>query len=497
MTQLATLHRPEDPVIIGVGQLLDRDDNSRRAPHELMAAAAELACADAGVAGSHVEAVAAVPTFSWRYRDPGRLVAEQLGASGARTWYATVGGNTPQMLLNRLARSISHRELSLAVLCGGESVRTRNRAKRNDEQLDWPSQSDDVAPDWHDGGQMLLADPAEVARGIVMPTQTYPLFENALWHESGRSLEDHLAAVGELWAGFSRVAADNPYAWRRTALSADEITTPTSDNRLVGFPYTKRMVSNPDVNMASGVVICSAERADALGVPRDKWVFVHSGTDGNDRNMSHRRDFVSSPAIGIAGRRALELAGFSHTDEVDHLDLYSCFPSAVQLALAELEVDPSRQLTVYGGLGFAGGPWNNPVGHAIASMVTVLRDHPGASGLVTANGGTVDKHSFGVYSSRPPAEGFRWENVQDQIDQVPPTEVAADHTGAVTIETWTVMHDRDNQPERAHCACRTPDGARCWAVSSDPGTMKELLVDDPIGRSAVVDSDGNLTFPAT
>ena len=120
---------------------------------------------------------------------------------------------------------------------------------------------------------------------------------------------------------------------RRQAFSAQEITTPTDDNRTVGWPYTKRMVSNPDVNMASAAIVCSVERARELGVPSDRWVFVHAGADGKDRSMSERRDFHSSPAIGIAGSRALELAGVG-IDDVAHLDLYSCYPSAVQLAIA-------------------------------------------------------------------------------------------------------------------------------------------------------------------
>ena len=57
----------------------------------------------------------------------------------------------------------------------------------------------------------------------------------------------------------------NPYAWRRDAYTAAEITTPTPDNRMVGFPYTKRMVSNPDVDMAAGCIVCSVERAAVAG----------------------------------------------------------------------------------------------------------------------------------------------------------------------------------------------------------------------------------------
>ncbi len=475
--------------MVGVGQYLHREGDPLE-PTDLMVEAVRRAEADAGLAGvaASADVVAAVPTFSWRYRDPGRLVADRVGATTARTWYVTVGGNSPQRLLNKLAVEIHEGRADLAVLCGGEAVRSKQAAKRRGEQVTWTIQGDDVEPDWQDGAPFLMAHPVEVERGILMPTQTYPLFENALWHDSGRTLEEHLAVVGEMWAGFSRVAAANPYAWRQQAYTAAEITTPSAENRMVSFPYTKRMVSNPDVDMSSGLIVCSAQRAAELGIPRDRWVFLHAGTDGTDAKMSERVDFVSSASIGVAGRRVLELAG-TGVDEVGHLDLYSCFPSAVELALRELDIPIDRQLTVYGGLAFAGGPWNNPVGHALASMVDVLRADPGSLGLVTANGGIVDKHAFGVFSTEPPAGGFRYECPQDEIDARGRRAVAGDHVGPATIETWTVTHERDGSMAKAICACRTPDGARTWADSSDPDVMARFEREDVTGVQVTIDAD--------
>jgi acetyl-CoA C-acetyltransferase len=392
------------------------------------------------------------------------------------------------MLLNRLGAAISRGELDLAVLCGAESGRTRAAAKRAGRELPWTRQGDEIQPDWSDGAPFLMAHPVELERGIVMPTQCYPLFENALWHDSGRTLPEHLDVIGRMWAGFSRVAASNPYAWIRQEFTATEITTPSPENRMVGFPYTKRMVSNPDVDMASGLIVCSAQAAADRGIPRDRWVFLHAGTDGTDRKMSERNDFVSSASIRVAGRRVLELAG-TDVDEIDHLDLYSCFPSAVQLALRELSIPIERQLTVYGGLSFAGGPWNNPVGHALCTMVDVLRADPGSTGLVTANGGIVDKHAFGVLSTAPPAGGFRHECPQDQIDAAPTRAVDGDHDGPATLETWTVLHGRDGSPERAIIAALTPDGARTWANSEDPELLAEFEMRDMVGTALQIDRD--------
>ena len=63
-------------------------------------------------------------------------------------------------------------------------------------------------------------------------------------------------------------------------------------------------------------------------------------------------------------------------------------------------------------------------------MVDVLRDDPDAVGLVTANGGNIQKHAFGVYAARPPVAGFRHAHPQAEVDAVAaPVAVVDDHEG--------------------------------------------------------------------
>lgn len=482
---------PHSPVIVGVGQLLDRD--SGREPIDLIIEAIAAAEADAGLRGlaTQADVIGVVPMVSWRYLDPAAPIAERIGASPKQRWYPSMGGNTPQQLVNKAAAAISAGESRVAIVCGGEAFKTRMAARKSGEHLDWLKQADDVAPTWGDT-KLDMAHPAELSRGIVMPTQVYPMFENALRHQAGRTAEEHTAAIAELWAGFSAVAATNPYSVDRVARSAEEIATVTATNRIIGFPYTKHMVSNPDLDSSSAAILCSAEFADAAGISRDNWVFVRAGTDGADPFMSERQDFTSSAAMRVAGSAALELAGVT-IDEVAHLDVYSCFPSAVELACAELGIGLDRQLTVYGGLCFAGGPWNNPVGHAIAAMCGVLRGDPGSVGLVTANGGLVQKHAFGVYSTEPTANSFRYAHPQFAIDAAAEKrQVAADHQGPATIETWTVMHERDGSRVLGIVAALTPDGSRTWGLSHDQDTLAAMEIDDLVGAPATVGAEGQL-----
>jgi acetyl-CoA C-acetyltransferase len=174
------------------------------------------------------------------------------------------------------------------------------------------------------------------------------------------------------------------------------------------------------------------------------------------------------------------------------VDLYSCFPSAVQVAAAELGLGVDRPLTVTGGMSFAGGPWNDYVTHAIATMLPLLREEPSAWGLCTANGGYLTKHALGVYSGRPPPEGFRWESVQDSVDALPARDLAEGHAGPVTIEAYTVVHERDGRPGTAFAACRTSEDARTWATSTAPDLLRAMTEEELVGRAGELDADGVL-----
>lgn len=487
---------PRTPVLVGVGQVAQRAAGleDAREPVQLMADAAEAAAADAKLTGvPQPDSVRAVALLSWRYRDPARFVAERLGLAPTHTAHTAYSGNSPQKLLNLTAAQIQRGELDLAVLVGGETWRTRMRLRRQGQEPPWNRVPEDVVPDLTVGVDEPMSGPAEQAAGVQMPVQVYPMFETALRAAAGETVDEHQVKVSELWARFSAVAAGNPYAWVQRALTPEEIRTPGPDNRMIGFPYPKYMNSNNDVDMAASLLVCSVEKARALGVPEDRWVFLHAGTDCRDHVfVSQRADLRSSPAVRIGGRRALDLAGVGSIDEVEVIDLYSCFPSAVQVGAAELGLPLDRQLTRTGGLTFAGGPWNNYVMHAIATVVTDLRERPGALGLVWANGGYLTKHAFGVYSTVPPAAGFRHDEPQAEIDSLPRREgvTAADAAGPVTIEGYVVMHDREGRPENALAACLLPDGRRSFGRSADLAAA--MCEGEWVGRSATLDADGVL-----
>jgi acetyl-CoA C-acetyltransferase len=459
-----------------------------------MAEAIRLAASDAGLSKvPDVDALRVVALLSWRYDNPAWFVAQSLGITARQYGISANGGNTPQTLVNSAALDIQAGRADIIILTGGEASRTKQRAKKANHTLTWRKADASTPPAELVSEDLSMAGEQELARRIVMPVQVYPMFETAIRARAGRSVADHQVFISELWSRFSKVAAKNPNAWSQRELSADEIRTPGPENRMIGFPYPKYMNSNNDVDMGAALIVCSAAKAESLGVPRDRWVFIHSGSDCHEHQyISNRWTFAETPAIQLGGKRALELAGTS-IDDIEIVDLYSCFPSAVQLGAQSLGLDITSQLTRTGGLPFAGGPWNNYVMHAIATVMNDLRERPGAKGLVWANGGYTTKHAFGVYSTEPPAVPFRHAYPQDEIDAMPRREVAGVDAASgqhATLEAYSVMHGRDGSPEMIHAACLLADGRRAWGESTDTALGREMCTTEFVGRSVDLDSKG-------
>jgi acetyl-CoA C-acetyltransferase len=482
---------PSTPVLVGYGQVNQHDERPDVEPVDLMVTAAR-AAADARVLEA-IDSVRIVNLLSWRYRDAGLLLAQHLGAADAETRYTGIGGNVPQSLVNQACLDIQAGRANAVLIAGAETWRTRTRVRARGESLDWTKQDDSVPMAPGSDDVFPMAGPGELRIKLDRPAYVYPMFEQAVRSSAGETPDAHRRRIGALWARFSDVAHANPHAWNRDRVPAEQIWQPGPANRMVSWPYPKLMNSNNMVDQGAALILTSVENAQRLRIPTERWVFPYAGTDAHDTyEISARAEFDRSPAIRIAGRRALQLAGVGVAD-VELVDVYSCFPSAVQVAARELGLpldDPSRPLTVTGGLTFAGGPWNNYVSHSIATLAERLVASPGLRGLITANGGYLTKHSFGIYGTQPPEHEFRWQDVQSEVDAEPTRDVEVEWSGTGTVETWTTPYTREGVPEQTFLAVRTPEDARTLAVLTDPAEAEASVREDIAGVKVRVNADG-------
>jgi acetyl-CoA C-acetyltransferase len=477
---------PRTPVIVGAGQLTR--DGGTDGPIALAVEALRLAARDSGTGDAllrKADSCRHVATLCWPYSDEATLIAAELGLSPRETVRtAQLGGDGPQRLVGDTARAIAAGDTDVALLSGAEALSALRTAQQAGETPGWPHQPSQVKPTRVVGTDRFPSNDAEAAVGLLAPVYNYALLESAVQARAKLGRAAHMRAIATLWSRFSDVAADNPHARLRQRFGAEELLRATPDNRPVSLPYLKRLTANIQVDQATGLIMCSAQAATAAGVPRDRWVFPLASAHASDEwFMSERRELAASPAINAVGRAALEHAGLA-IDEVAHIDLYSCFPSAVQIAAAELGLATfdGRPLTLTGGLTFAGGPGNNYASHGIATAVARLRDDSDAFALTTALGWYATKHACGIYSNRPGNSFFREIDANELVQRPAPRAATASYSGPATVEAYTVPYDRSGEPEAAIVSALTPDGVRALMRSADPELIGSLLDTDLLGQ---------------
>jgi acetyl-CoA C-acetyltransferase len=468
------------PVLAGSGVAHQHVDDPAAALEavELMGLACERAAPAPLLAG--VEVVL-VPRGTWRYSDPGRLLAERFGAD-ARTVVGEIGV-LQQSLLSRACSAIAAGELDVALVVGGEAKYRELRAQITGTHAPATVQVD-VAPDDVLVPAAEILPPAEIAARLVIPAAQYAVIETALRAARRDTVEGHARALADLWARFSTIACGNVDAWRRDPVTADVLLRPTRANPMYCAPYTKLHCSQWNVDQASAFLLCSADVARRHHVDLDAAVYPIAAVESNTmvplarRAALHRAPAVTAGAVALA-----RVAGIDPRD-ADHLDLYSCFPSAVQVQAAELGVDPDQELTVTGGMTFAGGPLDNYHFQALAKMSEVLRAEPGSTGLVTCISGMLTKHGMMLWSTRPPSDGFRAVDVSDETAAITDVlDLAPDHDGPARVEGYTVVHDRDGVPQRAIVVATTAAGTRCVAANDDVDVAADMVAAEWVGRN--------------
>lgn len=474
LRKLSVMDAARTPVVVGAGQINDRAETLDS--FELMQAALEAADRDAGGGWlSTVDALAVVDQLSFPSLTeiPERLAAA-FGASPrlcTKTKYPS--GESPILLLNGAADRIRAGESEISAVVGGEALRTA--AKRAGERRDAVRES---------AQRVAKVERARV--GLVAPTDIYPLYENALRASLGQTLAEGQAESAAIWARFSDVAAENPNAWLRKRVSAEEIATPSADNRPIAFPYTKLMVANASVNQGAGFIVASLAKARTLGVAEDRLVYVGYGAAAREpSDVLRRESYTRSIALETSLRKALAFNGLDAGD-LDFVELYSCFPCIPKLASRAIGWPLDRPMSVVGGLTFGGGPVGNYMSHAVAAMTETLR-REGRRALLFGNGGFANTNHCVVLSREPIERDAPSFDVQAEADaqRGPAPELIASYAGPATIETYTVFYTRDGAPRDGVVIALTPHGERFLARvdGDDSNTVAQLTsgAHEPVG----------------
>lgn len=466
---------PNTPVLVGVAAVQQKsaDYLQAREPVSLMEQALRDAAADAGAPGLLQRATEIlVPKGIWAYSDPGRLLADALGAEEAATVLGEIGVSQ-QTLLTRACQRIASGEARVVLVTGAEAkYRSLCAAKAGAELSETLQQ--EVAPTETLLPEDELWSPVESAAGLGMPVGYYAIMDSALRHKQGLSPDEHRDQMAGMYQRFSEIAADNPDAWSEEAVDAAFIREPSPANRMLAFPYTKLHNSQWNVDQGAGLIFCSVAVAEELGIDRSRWVFPRAFAESNFMSVvSARGDLGGCPGFRIAGEAAATRAGVSF-DDVRLRELYSCFPYAVRSQLHEFGMTGEGDLSVTGAMTFGGGPLNNFVYQATARMAQLLRESPEEVGLVTTVSGMLTKQGVALWSATPNPGGWGFDDVTDEVRRASDIrEVVADYQGEATAAGYTVLH-QGTDPWRAVAVFELPGGERTVAFSEDAGLIEEM-----------------------
>ena len=467
--------------IVGQAQASYHNETSVDHPFELMQRIAKDSLDDAGLTADQVDAIGCVDPFSWTYADLGEKIAAKLGSGTVRDFWLPAGGTTPQDLLHEITKAMADSEIDVAVLVGAEAMRTRRKASRAGEELPWPPRDKSVSPT---RGQEPLTSEWEAKHGLRLPIQSFPILENAIRASHGRSNDAQINIAAGLLHKNALVAANNPNAWFQDAPSVAEIGTVTSNNRMISYPYTKRMNAIMDVDQAAALVVVSARLVEKFG---DRAIAVLGGAGAEEIwNPIERESLSTCKAMEVSFQAALTYAGLSE-NEVDAFDFYSCFPSPVQMALSAMNmgIEDAREFSITGGLAYAGGPGNNYVMHSLATAVARLRQHKDDRIMITGVGMANTKHAATLLShaSNIPtgATGQTDYRVETGAKALNVQERAQ---GEATVVSYTIEYDRDGEASNVIYIVDLDNGDRAIANARDSKAAEVTLFEaEPVGRS--------------
>ena len=486
------------PVIVGVGQINDRPEQPGDGldPVGLMAEALRRADADANAGHgllADCDSLAVVAQLGWPQLNPvDEKVADSLRIDPShRMQTAMPNGDSPILLLNEAANRIGRGDAKICAVTGGEALRTAAGlvAMKKDATGEKPNALRDATHRVRKGYAQSY--------GLVVPTDVYPLYENAGRVAYGQSLAEGQAESGQIWARMSEVAAENDGAWIRTPVTAEDIVTPSESNRPIAFPYTKLQVANASVNQGAGFIMTSLAEAKRRGIASDRLVHVGYGAAAHESgNFLERDRYDASPSLVVSLEKTLELNAVTVGD-LAHVELYSCFPCVPKMARRVLGWPVDKPATVFGGLTFGGGPIGNYMSHAVAAMVETLRG-TADKGLLFANGGYATHNHTILLSGHPVDAVFPQEfGYQADADQrrgeIPPLDEY--YSGPAQIETYTVHYGRNGAPRSGVVVARTPEGARTLArIPAENVETIAFLTDgetEPVGTRGTIRRNGD------
>ena len=418
-----------------------------------------------------------VPKGFWRYRDPGKWVAENNNIKSVETTVTKVG-ILQQNLINTACNKIQNGEIEASLILGGES--RFKMLKSSIEKKDYVETPLNINPDIYDkSSEELQLDIEEKELGS-MAVGYYAILESAFRASLNKDIKSHSEYISKMYSHFSKVASVNDDAWIDNPLNPSEIEYVSSKNPLMAFPYNKNHCSSWNVNQSCAIILCSEAVADKLKVPFEKRVYPLASSETSYMIPALQRPNLIEPmGMKLAANFILNICKENNLD-IDMYDLYSCFPVAVQMFAKFLKITDIDQMTITGGMPFAGGPLNSFVLHSTTKLISRIREMDKGIGLVTGVSGMMTKQSYSLWSKNPNIDFIHKDFTNEAKNKEIPIEISNITEGNGKIIGYTIIN-YDSKP-KAIMYINASDGKRKLITSSDKSIIKLMENKEWIGK---------------
>ena len=417
-----------------------------------------------------------VPKGFWRYRDPGKWVAENNNIKSVKTTVTKVG-ILQQNLINTACKRIQNGEIKASLILGGESRFKMLRSSiENKEYIETPLNTN---PDeYYKSPEKLQLDIEEKELGS-MAVGYYAILESAFRSMLQNNHDEHNNYLSEIYSSYSEIAASNEDGWIEQPFDKEDIKTESNKNLRQAFPYNKYHCTSWNVNQACAIIICSEDIADKLNIPFDKRVYPIASSENNHMITTLQRPNLIEPAgMHLAAKFILDICNKNNLTP-NLYDLYSCFPVAVQMFAKSLKLKDIKDKTVTGAMPFAGGPLNSYVLHSTAKLIEKLREKCGV-GIVTGVSGMMTKQSYALWSKNPCID-FTYEDCTKKAREIElPVKLSVQKSGSGVIIGYTI-HIKDDV-NKAIIFVDTDDKKRKLITSSDRNIINEMQNTEWVGK---------------
>jgi len=407
-----------------------------------------------------------IPKGFWRYRDPGKWIAEKNNFSNAKTSVNKIGV-LQQHLINNTCNKIIKGEIRAGLILGGESRAKMIAALK--EGVEYKEMELSTNPDQYVKAKDDLYGEGEAEALGLMAVGYYAVMESAMRKSKSLTLKEHEDYLGSMYAEFSEIASKNQYAASDKSISKDQIMLANNDNKPMAYPYNKYHCTSWNVSQASAILICEEELADQLNISKQKRIYPMASSETNHMiALIQRPSLISSAGLKLASEKINEVVD-ENSINLDFIDLYSCFPVAVQQFENVLNLNTKISKTITGAMPFAGGPLNNYMLHATVQALLKLRNQSGNS-LITGVSGMMTKQSFCLWSSEYQIPFYHVDVTKkaQQLDKPIPISKAKHGNGIVI--GYTVLYE-GTQPSLGVFYIEDSQGERKVVTSQD----KEII----------------------